>query len=97
VRASQRTGRSAWLKATLTSSPVAPRRALGHGTPGRVTLHFAEAVIRISTTRTDDGFKAARNDLLARAAAIRAGAFWATQSASAHRGGHHGATWQGAA
>ncbi len=59
---------------------LACRDALGLGTPERVTLYFTEAALRMSTTRTDAQLDAAREDLLARASAIRAGDFHATPS-----------------
>jgi hypothetical protein len=43
-----------------------------------VTLAFTESATRMSTTRTDEELDAARDDLLARAAQIRSGAFAAT-------------------
>jgi putative RecB family exonuclease len=48
------------------------------GTPERVTLYFTESATRMSTTRTDEELDAARDDLRARAAHIRRGAFTAT-------------------
>jgi RecB family exonuclease len=57
---------------------LACRDVLGLGTPERVTLAFTESATRMSTTRTDEELDAARDDLLARAAQIRSGAFAAT-------------------
>ncbi|MGO9180730.1 MAG: ATP-dependent helicase [Candidatus Limnocylindrales bacterium] len=59
---------------------LACRDALGLGTPEQVTLYFTEAAIRMSTTRTDEQLDAARDELLARAVAIRSGDFRATPS-----------------
>ena len=60
---------------------LACRDALGLGTPERVTLYFTESALRLSTTRTDEQLDAARADILARVARMRAGEFAATPSA----------------
>ena len=57
---------------------LACRDALGLGTPERVTLYFTESALRLSTTRTDEQLDAARADVLARVARMRAGEFAAT-------------------
>ncbi|MDQ6682703.1 MAG: PD-(D/E)XK nuclease family protein, partial [Chloroflexota bacterium] len=64
---------------------LACRDALGLGTPERVTLYFTESATRMSTTRTDAQLDAARDDILARTALIRSGAFAATPSLEACR------------
>ncbi|MGC8633595.1 MAG: ATP-dependent helicase [Candidatus Limnocylindrales bacterium] len=62
---------------------LACRDALGLGPPERVTLYFTEAALRLSATRSDAQLDAAREELLARAARIRAGDFHATPSRDA--------------
>jgi superfamily I DNA/RNA helicase/RecB family exonuclease len=62
---------------------LACRDALELGTPERVTLYFTEAQTRMSTTRTDGQLDAAREDILGRAARIRAGDLAATPSKKA--------------
>ncbi len=62
---------------------LACRETLGLGTPERVTLYYTEAATRMTTTRSDEQLDAARDDLLERAARIRAGDFAATPSAKA--------------
>ena len=57
---------------------LACRDALGLGTPERVTLYFTESAQRLSTVRTDEQLDAARADVLARVAQMRAGEFAAT-------------------
>ncbi len=57
---------------------LACRDTLGLGTPERVTLYFTESQTRMTTTRTDEQLDAARADIVARAARIRAGDFAAT-------------------
>ncbi len=54
---------------------LACRDALGLGTPERVTLYFTESALRLSTTRTDEQLDAARDEILARVARMRAGEF----------------------
>jgi DNA helicase-2/ATP-dependent DNA helicase PcrA len=62
---------------------LACRDALGLGTPEKVTLYFTEAGLRMSTTRTAEQLDAARGEIMARAARIRAGDFAATPSRDA--------------
>ncbi len=62
----------------LTIYALASRDALGLGTPERVTLYFTESAQRKSTVRTDEQLDAARLEILAQVARIRAGEFTAT-------------------
>ena len=57
---------------------LACRDALGLGTPERVTLYFTESAQRLSTVRTDEQLDAARAEVLATVAQLRAGVFAAT-------------------
>ena len=57
---------------------LACRDALNLGTPERVTLYFTESAQRLSTARTDEQLDAARGEVLARVAQMRAGEFAAT-------------------
>jgi RecB family exonuclease len=57
---------------------LACRDTLDLGTPERVTLYFTESALRLSTTRTNEQLDAARDDILARVAVMRSGAFTAT-------------------
>jgi RecB family exonuclease len=63
---------------------LACRDVLDLRTPERVTLYFTESATRMSTTRTDEELDAARDDLRARAAHIRRGAFTATPGEACH-------------
>ncbi|MBA3235251.1 MAG: PD-(D/E)XK nuclease family protein [Chloroflexi bacterium] len=85
-----KTGRAWGQKAVdeslqLSIYALACRDALDLGTPERVTLYFTESALRLSTTRSDEQLDAARADVLARVARIRAGEFAATPSADACR------------
>ena len=69
----------------LTIYALAARDALALGRPERLTLWFVEAGTRIHATRTDAELDAAREEIAARVARIRAGDFRATPSADACR------------
>ena len=62
----------------LTIYALASRDTLGLGTPEKVTLYFTESAQRMSTARTDEELDAARVEILALVARIRAGEFTAT-------------------
>ncbi len=66
---------------------LACRDALGLGTPERVTLYFTESATRLSTTRTDEQLDAARDDILARVARMRAGRLRGDAVGSTRAGG----------